>query len=137
MKARKIADAQELVSRANGDKKVQKMIGKKPPPGKKGRPASAAKATAKATAKAKAKAKGGGEKVDHEEVEPCEDPSEKGDDDAADDGVVNGHVGDVDSVEPTNAKKAAPNLAEQWAVMDSWHFVLSIFCCFLMCGDTS
>lgn len=82
MKARKLADAQELVSRANGDKKVQKLIGKKPPAAKKGRPPAAAKATAKAaakaTAKATAKSKGKGKKVDHQEVEPCEDPSGEG-----------------------------------------------------------
>jgi hypothetical protein len=139
MKARKLADAQELVSRANGDKKVQKLIGKKPPAAKKGRPPAAAKATAKAaakaTAKATAKSKGKGKKVDHQEVEPCEDPSGEGGDDAADGGVVGDDVvgddvvGD-DSVESTNAKPAASDLAAKWALMDSWHFVLNVLCFF-------
>ena len=135
MKARKLADAQELVSRANGDKKVLKLIGKKPPAAKKGRPAAAA-TTAKATAKATAKSKGKGKKVDHQEVEPCEDPSGEGGDDAADGGVVGDDVVGDDSVESTNAKPAASDLAAKWALMDSWHFVLNVLC-FLMCNSTS
>ena len=64
MKSRKLVGAQELVEKAQGDKKVQKLIGKKPPPGKRGRPP-----TAKSKAKAKAKAK-------TQEDEQPEDPSD-------------------------------------------------------------
>lgn len=40
MKSRKIDSAEALVVKAEKDKKVQKLIGKKPPPGKRGRPAT-------------------------------------------------------------------------------------------------
>eukprot|EP00435_Cladocopium_sp_Y103_P023196 s4489_g5.t1 len=126
MKSRKLADAQELVNKANGDIKVQKMIGKKPPAAKKGRPA------AKAATKAKAKAKGKSKKVadEDQEVEQHEDPSGEGGDDAAGEGAGDAVGGkstepDPSSTEPS-VKPDAPDHAAEWKLIDSWHIDLTM-----------
>lgn len=135
MKARKLTGAQEVVEKANGDKRVQKMIGKKPPPGKRGRP------------KGKAKAKNTFQKIkeppldeteDHgedEELQPGEGCQGEGGEDGAggeegegreegeeecEGGKQGRSEGEAKAPKPKIAR-CAVDTSSEWTSADPWH----------------
>ena len=128
MNSRKVADAEGLVAKAANDKKVQKLIGKKAPPGKRGRP------SAKAKAKGKAAPTEGEKQPDNQPKEGDKEPElepEKPDVEL----TPNNGEGETNGDSTSNAdggkipgdgeirevkKPDATDLLKQWALVDSW-----------------
>lgn len=99
------------MSKANSDKKVQKMlVGKKP--GQKGRPSAKAKGKAKAKAKASAKAE-----VPIEEKNEADDAEEEADDAQEEADDAEKHVVPKDEKKP---RGQSADLSKDWAVVESW-----------------
>lgn len=126
--ARKLQDAQKLLTKATADKKVQKMlVGKKP--AAKGRP------RAKCSGKAKAKKSEAPIEDSHADA-ACDDGdaagvaegSKDGDSDRAEgskDGDGDGAEGSKDDKKPS---KPSLDLSKDWAAIESWFAPITKIC---------